>query len=340
MQESALRYLWIYFSDMLKINCCSLIVAASLFVFSCATPQKNTYKRLKGKWQATPITIDGNNKDWPSPYPEYDENASLGYAISNDTDNLYITVETGDLATQQKILKEGLTVWIDKTGQKEEKTAINFPLPYNVLHPAPKSEKSSKGEKKERKGDRPSAEGSWKTVSSGAGNGSTNRRFAMEDEIKSMLEQSNEYSLQGFKACNLQFPLSENDSCGIKVRLSINDNNEMIWEAVIPFKSFYYKKRIDKRDKGKPMSVCIETTGTKRPPDQNNGAGGTYGGNGVSFGMGSLGLQIGANMINSRYGRNGGGSHTGSQGVQDPSMSESLYKSTKTWKKFGIGWYE
>src|ERR1700751_3901141 len=98
-------------------------------VVSCSSSKHSKSKRLPGVWQVQPVTIDGNNKDWPSPYPEYDDKAMLGYAVSNDKDNLYITVETGDLATQLKILRNGLTVWIDRKGEKNELTAINFPIP-------------------------------------------------------------------------------------------------------------------------------------------------------------------------------------------------------------------
>ena len=83
---------------------------------SCSSTKNSTTKRLPGYWQNQPITVDGYNNDWPSPYPNYDEKAMIGYNVTNDKDNLYITMETGDLATQLKILTQGLTVWIDKTG--------------------------------------------------------------------------------------------------------------------------------------------------------------------------------------------------------------------------------
>ena len=112
-----------------KIRVVILLLIVAGTIFSCNSSKHAKSKRLPGVWQEQPITIDGSNKEWPSPYPEYDDKAQLGYAVSNDKENLYITVETGDPATQLKILREGLTVWIDKTGNKEEVTAINFPIP-------------------------------------------------------------------------------------------------------------------------------------------------------------------------------------------------------------------
>src|ERR1700742_240159 len=88
-----------------------LVFSVLIFSVSCKRSKSSSSKRLPPcAWQVVPIKVDGNNQDWPSPYPDYDDKAMLGYAVSNDKDNLYITVETGDPATQLKIIKEGLTV--------------------------------------------------------------------------------------------------------------------------------------------------------------------------------------------------------------------------------------
>ncbi len=55
-----------------------------------------SHSSVPGTWQAEPIVIDGDSKDWPSPYPNYDSKAMVAYATSNDRKNLYLTVETGD----------------------------------------------------------------------------------------------------------------------------------------------------------------------------------------------------------------------------------------------------
>jgi hypothetical protein len=292
----------------------SSIFLACVGLAACHSSKHSTIKRLPGTWQAQPITIDGDNKDWPGPYPEYDSKASLGYAVSNDKDNLYITVETGDQATQLKILRNGLTVWIDKTGGKEEVTAINFPIPRSFNRGA-----STKADND----DRPSP-GHWGQAQA---TGQQQQRNNMEDRIKKMLEGANEYSLQGFRACNTQFPILQKDSCGITVRIGLDETNELVWEAVIPFKTFY-KAQIDKRDKGRPISVCFQTTGADRPSG-GGGRGGNGGGMrpGMRVGMGGMGMGI------------GGGGGNGGSGGQSNAM-ESLYKSTDTWKKFGIAWQE
>ena len=294
------------------------IILILIFAVSCSSTKHSKSKRLPGTWQAQPIIIDGNNKDWPSPYPEYDDKAMIGYAVSNDKDNLYITVETGDPATQLKILREGLTVWIDKTANKDEVTAINFPIP----------QPTSKENKQE--GNKPASG----QMQQGQGGGSIDkRRLALEDKVSKALGQANEYSLQGFKSCNLQYHIMETDSCGIVVRIGLDTDNELVWEAVVPFKSFYYKSQVSRSDKGKPISICIETTGIKRPAGQGSGSHGGGGGVRPGFGMG-MGGGMGMGMHMGGGGMRSGGNRN-SQNNND-NLMESLYKSTKTYKKFGI----
>jgi len=329
----------------MKSRALVFVLLGLVVIAGCAGGKKAKTKRLAGTWQMSPIVIDGKNNDWPSPYPEYDDKALLGYCVSNDKYNLYITVETGDIATQLKILKNGLTVWIDKTGEKDEITGINFPIPQEFIEKETKRKtgQSSTATQSDDNGGRPSA-GHWEEAT-GGGTRTNNReqhRMAMQEKVRSALEKAQYYSLQGFKACNLEFPLLENDTCGIKVRMTLDSENELIWEAVVPFKSFYYKKEIGKMDKGKPISVCFETTGSKRPAGQQyNGGGGSAGSGGgfsPSIGFGGFG-GMGMSMGMGGGGYHGGGHHGGQQSHTDSEM-ESLYKSTKTYKVFGLAWVE
>jgi hypothetical protein len=298
-----------------------LIVAITAGAMSCSS-SKHTVKRMTpGAWQAQPINIDGSNKDWPSPYPEYDDKAMLGYAVSNDKDNIYITVETGDPATQLKILREGLTVWIDKTGNKDEVMAINYPIPM----PPVKKDNNSQDANRAQPAHMQQGQNSSQP---------DKRRMDLEDKVRRLMSEAKEYSLQGFKSCNLQYPIPENDSCGIVVRLGLDADNEMVWEAVIPFKTFYNKAQITRADRGRAISVCFETTGEKKPAGQPAGNRGSSGGGmrpslGIG-GMGGMGMRM------------GGGHGGGNRGGQTPAdnMMESLYKSTKTYKKFGLAFQE
>ena len=159
----------------------------------------------------------------------------------------------------------------------------------------------------------------------------------LEDRVRAAIDGAKEYSLQGFKSCNLQFPILELDSCGITVRIGLDVDNELVWEAKIPFKSFYFKPQLTRADKGKAISVCFETTAMKRPPGEpaSNGSHGSGGGFRPSVGFGGMGMGMGMGGGGmSRGGSRGRPQNTGSN------IMEPAYKSTKTYKKTGLAYQD
>ena len=251
---------------------------------------------LPGTWQTQPIIVDGDSKDWPSPYPNYDSKAMVAYATSNDKENLYITMETGDPMTQLKILKQGMTVSIDTNGRKDPEFNINYPL---------------------QNDDDP-----LDMVNKGSGAKQTGKAHSMDKQIEKNVnknaESANQFSLEGFKNCNGGFMINQNIPCGIKVKVRMDEYKELVWEAVIPFKAIYNKTEITAADAGKPISVCFAVKAFKHPEskgtvENSNG--------GMNQGMGGGG-QKGA--------MRGGGARA------PDSPTQHLYENTKTWKQFGI----
>jgi hypothetical protein len=54
--------------------------------------------------------------------------AKLYYNLSNDNENLYINIKVEDRGIQNRILKEGLTIWINMDSKKAKKMGIRFPI--------------------------------------------------------------------------------------------------------------------------------------------------------------------------------------------------------------------
>jgi len=54
--------------------------------------------------------------------------AKLYFFISNDYDNIYIDLKVEDPGIQNRILKEGLTIWINMDGKSAKKMGIRFPI--------------------------------------------------------------------------------------------------------------------------------------------------------------------------------------------------------------------
>lgn len=295
-----------------------LYLGISVGLCACGIAGHKQSKKQPGMWAEQTVVVDGINHEWHKPLSNYDEKAMLGYAVANDSENLYITVETGDAATQMKILENGMTVWIDKMGKEAQTTAINYPIPA-----------AYKG--KEVK------DGAYTRVHAEQDAGPTEamqkRLLDMRMNIKQAIAEADEYSLQGFKGCNLQFPVKAQNSCGIEVRINMDEDNELIWEAKIPFRAFYFKNKVDRADRTRQMSICIETTGSKRPEGQPTAraANRQRGGGGLRPGISVGGMGMGMSF-------GGGGANGGGSNAYDPNLTllEPLYKTTKTWAKTGI----
>lgn len=287
-------------------------VVTSTLLSSCAV-LKHKNKPLTGHWPQQPVVIDGLAGEWPA-VTGYDDKAMLGYSCSNDSANLYIRIETGDAATQLKILKNGLTVWLDRTGKEQQITAINYPIPENY---------AIAGDKQ------PQAQRIGDNADPGPDVAIQKRLLDIRMNVKQAIPMASEYSLQGFKGCNFQFPVAAPNSCGIVVRLNVNEDNVLVWEACIPFKAFYHKEVIDKTDRNRIFSFCIETTAAKRPAGLPVAARGRSGRPsvrpGFSVGGMGMGMQFGG----------GGGSYNA---AYDPNanLMEPLYKTTQTWLRTGL----
>lgn len=256
---------------------------------------------MPGTWQAEPVTIDGDSKDWPSPYPNYDAKAMVAYATSNDKYNLYITMETGDELTQIKILKQGMTIYIDTTGKKEQTFAINYPLPSDddvsdMLQPADKRGKDAASVQLGRQ---------------------------TQQKLKKSADAANQFSLEGFKNCSGGYIVNQTNQCGIKVKVKIDEYKQLVWEAAIPFKAIYDKETITEKDAELPISVCFAVKGfksqSKKDITSNTGTNDAMNTGGMGAGGRTNSRPIGA-----------GANRTPTDPMQH------LYESTRTWKHFRI----
>jgi len=293
-----------------------ILFIAGTFIVSCGSSKKSTKNKPTGTWQAQPIAIDGDSKDWPSPYPNSDSKAQIAYATANDKDNLYISVETGDPMTELKILRAGMTVWIDTGGGKGQNMAVNYPLPAEATN----DQAANYSDRQE-------------------GAQSMDREKRLQERARRAVDNATQLSLDGFAGCNGAYMAKQTNNCGISVRMAVDEYNELVWEAAIPFKVLYGKEHLSKKDEGRPVSVCFEIKGVKWQGHNTNGdgqgmagrgSGGMRGGGGG--GMHGGGMHGGGGM----RGGGGGGRMGNQQGAEHSNMTET----TKTWKQFGLAYKE
>jgi hypothetical protein len=260
-------------------------------------------------WQVKPIVADGSNGDWGSPYNYMDGKAKIQYSFSNDKENLYITVMASDGMTQMKMLTAGMQVSIDLQGKKSQNTGISFPL---------ENQQPIKIEENEAKPEL-----------------TPDRNSAAVKRLGNLIGSAREFSLQGFNDCNGVYLIAQKNKCGIETKIGIDVNNELIWEAIVPFKSFY-KASIDRSDLGKAVSICFEINALKKPempPSQGPPGGRPAGGMPPMGNMPSGGMPPGG-------GDPGGGMRGGGPGMDGSGMEEKIkaFEATTTWAKIRLAY--
>ncbi len=81
-----------------------------------------------GRFQDSPIIIDGNISDWGFPLrfsnPEY----NMEYEVRNDKKNMYVCVYSRDISVQKRILKSGMIIYFDPKGEKNKNISLVFPV--------------------------------------------------------------------------------------------------------------------------------------------------------------------------------------------------------------------
>ncbi|HPI85973.1 MAG TPA: hypothetical protein PLR01_06335, partial [Bacteroidales bacterium] len=120
-----------------------LILAAVLFCLALSVnAQKVAY--YESKWY--PGVVKDNEADLLN-LMQYNEKSGMLFLVSNDDSRLYITLVATDKAAIQKIMRFGLTTWIDPEAKGKKRYAIEFPVS-SVKLPAPAAD-PGRGDRKE-----------------------------------------------------------------------------------------------------------------------------------------------------------------------------------------------
>lgn len=235
-----------------------------------------------GLWPSKPVKADGNSNEWSIPLRFYDQDSKLCYSVTNDSANLYLCIRAADEQIQMKILRAGMQLWIDTTGKNKQQVGILFPFTSTGRNAPPEIIPNQK----------PGVN-------------------AMREEL---IGKYNEMQLKGFKPPIGGLTPLKNDY-DISVGINRDSTNLMIYEAVIPFKTFY-KQTLSASDSTKIFGITIivnalQMSGSK--PDGDMPSGGEFGG--------GRDMQGGGGPPNGMKG--GGGPPNGMQGGGGPPMQGS-----------------
>lgn len=107
------------------INSYSKIVLSLLFISMLTQGCKET--EMISQWKQQNIEIDGTDAEWSGSY-KFLEDEKAGISARNDSTYLYLIFKTIDNQTIQKIIGNGLTLWIDPSGEEGKNFGIHYPV--------------------------------------------------------------------------------------------------------------------------------------------------------------------------------------------------------------------
>lgn len=202
----------------------ALLPAALLLLPECS---RQPMASAAARFAATPPTIDGQPTDWTDSL-RYDPTSKLQYQVLNDSRTVYLRLKVADPATQARVLRRGLTIWLDTTGRNQHQFGVRYPLggppPPNQSAPDPNA---SLADRRAR------------------------RTLALAD-LREM-ELLNYKSSKEPTLTDAQSPL------GVKAALGFNAQDDLIYELAVPLRLLY--RRLPALNPGRVAVVGVMVAG-------------------------------------------------------------------------------
>lgn len=223
----------------------------------------------KSTWQNTPVNIYGQDRYVPRNFFT-DDKTNVNYSVSNDSNYLYIFIETNSEANVTGITQKGFQLWIDTTGKKNHQAGILCPFPQSPPTAAPSGQQ------------RPQR--NW----NGGNNQQKNPDTTLSARHRSFLERTKQIHVAGFKTVGdglLQLP----DSVGINVGVSWDNSNDLEYEVAISLKSFLRYPLLP-ADSSKIIGISFSFTSIQKTTYNTEGNGFHPG---FGMGMGGMGMMMG-----------------------------------------------
>ncbi|MDO7853841.1 hypothetical protein [Hymenobacter convexus] len=257
------------------------------------------------RFAPAPPTIDGLATDWTDSL-HYDPASKLQYQVLNDGRQVYLRLKAADPATQAKIVRLGLTVWLDTTGRNQHQFGVHFPLGGPL-------------------GARPGADDSPPRAD--ANTPAPARSEARRERMTQALAGMREMELLNYKG-NAEPTLTDTQSqLGVKAALALDSQENLLYELAVPLRLLYRKLPALT---GQPAVVGITLAGGKfslpaQGGGMQGGGGGMRGGGGMGGGGGMRGGGMGGGgMRGGGGGMRGGGGRSGYSGGGQQSASITL----------------
>jgi len=214
------------------------------------------------------VIVDGHANEWSSTTLKKDKSTGVNYSVANDERNIYFILTISDASTQKQIIQNGLEIWINKYGKKEELSGVKFPMPLSK-----NSNTNVTAQLLQEIQTNPD-----KTVDT------TSKKLDLEPILK-----QSELTLSGFLIDNGKQPIK---GCPVKVAITKDSLNCLTYELAVPFNTFY-KEQLESTDIKTKFYIGLIVNGVELSMDDMRNVmrmGSMMGGSGMDgHGMGGMG---------------------------------------------------
>lgn len=269
--------------------------AAFLFLACGRQPSASTVSRFA----ASPPVVDGLATEWTDSL-HYDPSSKLQYQVLNDGRMVYVRLKIADPATQARIVRLGLTVWLDTTGRNQHQFGVHFPLGGTV-------------------GGRGGATGSQQSDSPNAS--AADRQASRRARMTQALADMREMELLNYKGSKQPTLTDAQSQLGVKAALAVNEQEDLIYELAVPMRLLY--RKLPALATGQKAVVGITLVGGNFSMPGQSGGGGMQGGGGMRGG----GMRGGGGGYGGGGMRGGGG--YGGQQLSPMGLKTSVQLSSK-----------
>ncbi len=199
----------------------------------------------QGHYQDSLVVADGNAGEWPLPLRFSNEKNTFQYTVTHDNQFLYLCLLSRDPATQERMLKDGMTLYFDPTGKKKTEMSLAYPV-----------RKMADRENYSRYRNR---------------NGNPIRPRNEDSVIREWVQQADYLTTKGLHNIeNGQFGIRDKSS-HIRVALKLHNDSALIYEAVIPLDILSVDLSV-KKAKNFSLGIALNAVAAQRNAYMNNRA--------------------------------------------------------------------
>jgi len=258
-------------------------------LFFLATAAAHAAPTITSQWRGDrEIVIDASADEWPETWTHL-KKAKMDVGVINDSAYLYLCLVSENAATRSQVLRQGLTLWLDARGGKEQDFGVHYPLGMRAALGR------GGGGGRNRSTGRPDGE----------------RRREMIREALSTLEIMANQGLD-------RIPIKIDDpSSGLEVAIQLEPGSKrMVYELKLPLQPSDSEPHGLAVEFPATLGFGLDSPASQRPQRAaRGGRGGSSGGGGGGRG-GGFGGQRGGGAGGGRGGGFGGGGSGGSRGAR------------------------